>query len=405
MWHHTCNCLAVTSKKNGNGWRAELATIIIGHVCLHTAMSGGRMSAPLLALDQGYSNAAAGVLVALFAFTQIFISLPAGRYADRHGLKRPLALCITSVVAGVGLAAIWPVYPVMCITALLTGGGIGSATIALQRHAGRMANTPAQVREVFSWLAIAPAVSSFVGPIVAGFMIDHGGFRAAFIALALMPLMGWALIRRVRELPNDTPPAGRRETAWDLLRDARMRHLLIMNWFMSASWDLHGFMVPVLGHERGLSASTIGIILGAFAIAAAMVRIVIPVLAPRLREWAMITAAIATTGTMFLFYPLTSSAIGMGMCSAGIGLALGVIQPTIMSMLHGITQRHRHGEALAVRMVMINVSSVSMPLMFGAVSAVIGATGLFWGMGAIVAGGSLLGLRLRDDRKEEEPPG
>jgi MFS family permease len=32
------------------------------------------------------------VLVALFAATQIFLSLPAGRFADRRGLKKPLGL-------------------------------------------------------------------------------------------------------------------------------------------------------------------------------------------------------------------------------------------------------------------------------------------------------------------------
>ena len=56
-------------------------------------MAGTRLAAPLLALRQGYSEAAVGVLLALFALTQVFLALPAGRYADRHGLKRPMALC------------------------------------------------------------------------------------------------------------------------------------------------------------------------------------------------------------------------------------------------------------------------------------------------------------------------
>jgi len=387
----------MTEGNNSNGWGAGLTRIIAGHVCLHAAMAGGRMAAPLLALGQGYSNAAAGVLVALFAFTQIFLSIPAGRYADRHGLKRPLAFCIASVVVGVGLAAIFPVYPVLCVTALMTGGAIGSATIALQRHAGRMAQTTTQVRQVFSWLSIAPAVSNFVGPVAAGFMIDHSGYRAAFALLASLPLVAWVLIRKAREIPNESPPPGERQAAWDLLREPKMRRLLMMNWFMSASWDLHSFMVPVLGHERGLNASTIGTILGAFATAAAAVRVVMPAVASRLREWVMVTGAIAIAGTAFFIYPFSRSPLEMGMCSALLGVALGVVQPMIMSMLHQITPGHRHGEALAVRMVMINVSSVSMPLIFGATSAVIGASGLFWLMGVVIGSGSLLGFGLPRD--------
>ena len=42
------------------------------------AMAGMRMAAPLLALREGYSEAAVGVLLALFALTQVFLALPAG---------------------------------------------------------------------------------------------------------------------------------------------------------------------------------------------------------------------------------------------------------------------------------------------------------------------------------------
>ena len=67
----------------------ELARLIVAQICLHACMAGTRMAAPLLALREGHSEAAVGVLLALFALTQVFLSLPAGRYADRHGLRRP----------------------------------------------------------------------------------------------------------------------------------------------------------------------------------------------------------------------------------------------------------------------------------------------------------------------------
>ncbi|MET0541350.1 MAG: MFS transporter, partial [Variovorax sp.] len=58
---------------------AELLRLILAQVCLHAAMTGTRLAAPLLALQQGYSAAAVGVLLALFALTQVFLALPAGR--------------------------------------------------------------------------------------------------------------------------------------------------------------------------------------------------------------------------------------------------------------------------------------------------------------------------------------
>lgn len=46
---------------------------------------------------------------------------------------------------------------------------------------------------------------------------------------------------------------------------------------------MHAFLVPVLGHERGFSASAIGLILGVFAIAVALIRLAIPLIAQHLR--------------------------------------------------------------------------------------------------------------------------
>jgi len=62
---------------------SELLRVIGAQVCLHATMAGMRLATPLLALQQGYSAAAVGLLISLFALTQVFPALPAGRFADR----------------------------------------------------------------------------------------------------------------------------------------------------------------------------------------------------------------------------------------------------------------------------------------------------------------------------------
>ena len=367
-------------------------------------MAGVRMAAPLLALTQGYSAAAVGVLLALFSLTQIFLALPAGRYADRHGLKRPVRLSVLVAVSGAALAAAFPVFPVLCLSALLTGGATGSASLALQRHVGREAQNPTQLKRVFSWLATGPAISNFVGPFCAGLLIDHAGhtagdlpgFRAAFLLMALLPLAGWWWVRSTRELPAVPQPSGERPAkAWHMLREPTMRRLLAVNWFLSSCWDVHTFVVPVLGHERGFSASVIGSILGSFAVAAALVRVLLPLVAAHLREWLVVTCAMVLTAALFAVYPFMRSPLGMGACSVLLGLVLGCVQPMIMSTLHQITPAHRHGEALGLRQMTINGSSVVMPLLFGTAGALVGVSVVFWTVGAMVGLGSRLAWQLR----------
>ncbi|MBT2322579.1 MFS transporter [Variovorax paradoxus] len=384
---------------------AELLRLIAAQILLHAAMAGMRLGAPLLALQQGYSAAAVGILIALFALTQVFLALPAGRFADRHGLKRPLMLAVLAASGGSALAAAVPLFPVLCLSALMTGGATGAAVIALQRHVGRAAANPVQLKKVFSWLAIAPALANFLGPFCAGLLIDHAGrapadlpaFRIAFAALALLPLAGWFFARTTHELPRVPQPAdGARPRAWDLLRASMFRRLLFVNWLQSSSWDVHAFVLPILGHERGLGASVIGSILGAFAIAAAVIRVVLPLVAARASERSVIATSSVVTALVFAVYPFLSSALAMGICSVVLGFALGAVQPMVMSMLHQITPHARHGEALGLRLMTINASSVAMPMLFGSVGALIGIAGVFWLVGGVVALGTraVWGLQL-----------
>jgi predicted MFS family arabinose efflux permease len=373
-----------------------LFRLIAGQVCLHACMAGMRMAAPLWALSQDYSAAAVGMLLALFALTQVFLALPAGRYADKHGLRRPVGWSVVAAVSGAGLAAAFPVFPVLCLSALLTGGATGAASIALQRHVGRSAGGPMQLRRAFSWLAIGPAVSNFVGPFSAGLLIDQAGYRAAFLLMALLALAAWFWVRPTEDLPPlVSDAAGVPPKAWHLLREPMFRRLMLVNWFLSSCWDVHTFVVPVLGHNYGLSASVIGAILGGFALAAAAIRLVLPALSEHLQEWAVIAAAMLSTALLFAVYPFLSSAWAMGLCSVLLGMALGSVQPMIMSTLHQITPPNRHGEALGLRLMAINASSVLMPMLFGTLGAAIGVGSVFWFAGAVVGAGSRAAWLLR----------
>jgi MFS family permease len=373
---------------------------------LHACMAGTRMAIPLLALKQGFSAVAVGALLALFALSPMFLALPAGRYSDRRGLQKILHISVVLAASGVLLSALWPIFPVMCLSALAAGGATGMAVIAIQRHVGRMAKDPADLKVAFSWLSLGPAVSNFVGPVLAGLLIDYAGpvaadlvgYRWAFLLMAVFPLFTWVWVRGVPELPlspelANEPP----RRALDLLAEPLMRRLLGVNWLLSSCWDVHTFVVPVLGHERGYSASVVGGILGAFALAAAFIRVCLPFISRHVKEHQIITVAMLCTGVLFGVYPLMPTAGAMLVCSVLLGLVLGTVQPMIMSTLHQITPPNRQGEALGLRLMSINASSVVMPILFGAAGAVAGVAPVFWVVGAAVGMGSRAAWHLRTD--------
>ncbi len=392
-----------------------LLALILGQVFLHACMTGVRVAAPLLMLRQGHAEWAVGLLLGLFAAAPVATALHSGRMADRHGYHRPMRLAVALAVGGalMAAAAVWltPSAPItgwaaldelrlaprgasfamLSVAAMLCGVGANMGLITIQRSAGRLASGGGtDVTRVFSWLGLAPAVSNMIGPVVAGTAIDAAGFDSAFLVLAVLPLISLAWMRRVpAEVPAARTPGAPVTSAWTLLRLPGLRRLLLVNWLLSSSWDLHAFLVPVLGHERGLSASAIGLILGTFAAAVAAVRLVIPWIAHHLREAQVLTGAMLTTAAVFAIYPFAQSALAMAICGACLGIALGCVQPMIMTALHRLTPQPRHGEALALRSMTINGASTLMPLLFGVVGSALGAALLFWLMGIAMAAGSL----------------
>jgi predicted MFS family arabinose efflux permease len=231
--------------------------------------------------------------------------------------------------------------------------------------------------------------------VLAGFVIDAAGFRAAFAVMLCLPVLSWFCARHVpRSVP--APDAGRGSgTAWDLLAQPGFKRLMAVNLLLSACWDVHTFAVPVLGHERGFSASTIGLVLGSFTLAVTVVRLIIPALAHRVREVTVLRAAMVGTGLVFAAYPFAASPWVMALLAMGLGVALGSVQPMIMSGLHQLTPAARHGEAIALRSIVINLSSTTLPLLFGAAGAAVGVGALFWSVGTATAAGSWAARRLR----------
>lgn len=373
-----------------------LLALVMGQLGLHSVMAGLRMAASLQALREGYSPLAVGLLLALFAAAPVLTAMQAGRYADHWGYHRPvyLATCCTVLGALLAVGSTWVEghghFVLLCLAAMATGTGANTGMLTIQRTAGLAAVSNTDRVRVFSWLGVAPSFSNVVGPVAAGFVIDAAGFRAAYLFLLLLPLLTlWS----ARVVPHraPTPPHAehRHRRSWDLLATPGLRRLLVVNWLLSACWDVHIFAVPLLGHERGFSAGTIGLILGAFTLSVTLVRLVIPMLAHRMKELTVMRWAMLATAAIFAVYPLAPNPWWMGLCALCLGVSLGSVQPMLLSTLHQITPTGRHGETLALRSMLMNGSSTAMPLLFGLTGAAVGAGALFWVVGAAVGGGSV----------------
>ena len=408
--------------------------LITGLIALHACMAATRVVASLWVLRQGHDERMVGLIISLFAVAPILLSMWAGRLADRHGLQRPVRLATVMGVLGTSASALQPTLFTVGLAALLTGGALSLAAVAIQREAGQLAHQGHDLKRIFSWVALGPALSNVMAPLMSGFIIDHAGIRWAFAACVVLPLLSYALLSRVgRRLSpalahhrgpapaQDVTPAPSASassasaastpaavpSAWQLLRSPPLRVLLLLNLSMAAAWDAHTFAVPVVGHLREMSASEIGFVFAAFAVAATAVRLFIVGWASRIQEALMLRGAMALAAAVLVLYVWLPGLPGLMLGSALLGLALGSVQPMVLSMLHQVTPQDRQGQALGLRMTVTNAATVGMPMLYGLMSASLTTAAPLWMMAGLLllAQRPAMGLAERVKGASADPPG
>ncbi len=378
--------------------RSGFILVVTTLVGLHACMAATRVAASLAVLEQGHPAWVVGVLLSLYAVAPIVLSMWAGRLADRYGFHRPVTWAVAIALTGAALPVITQHLVALALSGLLTGGAVAIAAVAIQREAGQMARDSADLKRVFSWVALGPALSNTLAPVITGLLIDHVGFRAAFAFGALLPLVAvWAASRVPRSVMAPTAAADVKAqgSALELLRIPVLRNLLLVNVAMAAAWDAHSFTVPVVGHARELSASAIGLVLGSFAIAATVVRLAISAFSHRIDEQRALMGALTLASCVLLIYAWLPGAGGMMLGSALLGLALGSVQPMVLATLHQAAPPDRQGQALGLRMLFTNVATLSMPAGFGFLAAATTGGAPMWLMAALLVAARWPASRLK----------
>lgn len=375
-------------------------------VLVHLAFTGGRVALSLYAIALHAPTVVVGLLVSMLSLLPMLLSVRLGRWIDRVGMKRPARIAVAVTAAGAALPALWPSVPMLCAASMLLGSGFMLLHMTVYNEVGHTVTDQTRVR-AFTLLALAFSTSTVLGPVIAGLAIDGIGHRLTFALLVLFPLLalGVLLGLRIRVAPRSASggaAAGARLV--DLLKAPRMRAVFVISGLLSMAWDMFTFMVPVQGARIGLSASTIGLIMGCFGVATFVVRLAMPMLQRLLNEWQTLTVSLGVTAAVYLLFPLTD-AVPLLLALAFVnGLSLGCTQPMVMSLVHAVAPPGRSGEALGVRSTIMNASQVFLPILFGGLGSAAGMGPAFWTLAAILAGGTAYARRAATGESPARPP-
>ena len=366
-------------------WQLVALTILA-----HTAFNGSRMLVSLYAIQLHASTFTVGTLMSSFALLPMLLAVGAGRLIDRVGARWPLFAASLTVALGVLLPYIWPSLSTLYAASTLIGTGFMMFHVAVNQVVGAIGRAEDRAAN-FSWLALGFSVSSSLGPLVTGFAIDAIGHVRTFLLLFLFPLVPLIVTWLNRpQLPRakegKTDAGGSR--VMDLLQNRSLRRVFIASGLLNMAWDLYTFVMPIYGSRAGLSASTIGAVMGSFAVAIFAVRLLLPLLIRRVSPWQVIGAALLISAAVYCLFPLFTSVPLLVALSCTLGLGLGCSQPMVMALLYNASPAGRQAEAVGVRTTVMNASSTALPLASGALGAAVGMGPVFWSMAALLGAGA-----------------
>ncbi|MGJ7918273.1 MFS transporter [Massilia sp. LXY-6] len=371
----------------------KLPALVALTVLAHTAFGGGRVALTLSAIRLGGTPFEVGLVLSLLAVVPMFLSVHAGRWTDRSGVARPTLLALLMLEAGL-LLALLPALAALGAAAVLLGCGYMLIHLAINNAVGK-AGTAAQRTHGFSMLALGISTSTAAGPVIAGFLVDLAGHAWTFLTLAVLPVVALLIFARAgRAMPAvqvGARPAARLRMA-DLFRHAPLRAVFIASALLSMGWDLFTFMMPVHGDRIGLSASEVGLVMGAFGSGTFVVRLFTPGLARRFSEWPILGGALALSAAVYLLFPLLHAWPALLALGFLLGLGLGCALPMIMSAIGHSAPPGRAGEAIGVRSMLANVSQTLLPVSFGALGSAVGTQLVFWALAAMLAAGAVFAM-------------
>jgi MFS family permease len=366
-----------------------LCLTTMNHICF----VGARLAVLIYAAYLGASPVVVGLLASLFALFAIVTSLAVGRWIDRIGPRTPLIIASVGMILGSALAFFWREVAVLFIVSTVVGTLHNVFQIAQQQMVGRYGR-PEERAANFSLSSLANSGATFLGPMIAGVGIDHLGHPVTFLVLAGFALVPLPFIAFKALTYPPVPPrraAGVREPSsrgmWGLLRDSSLRRIYIASVLTNGTWSVVNFLVPLYGLQIGLDATRIGTLVGTFAVATVLVRLVLTLIVGRFGAWQLMAAALFVTGTAFAALPMTSSFPLLLAISFWLGMGLGVSGPMTQALLYDASPPERVGEVIGLRITMQNVCQAGVPLLSGAIGTAMGVAPVFWVLSAMILWG------------------
>ena len=344
-------------------------------------------------LGVGAGAAQVGLVTAAFAILPLFLAIPLGRWADRRRLPWVTIGCGIQVAACALLGTLESTFALGAASALLGLGHLGVA-LGVQEVIARESDDAHHDRH-FGLLTAGVSLGQLVGPLAGGLVVG-GATGAALVgasghALALASIVAGVAAALAFASERSPRPGGiapldvtRGSVRGILALPGVPAGLLASIAVLSAS-DVFTAYMPVLGEERGIAPSAVGVLLALRAGSTVTARLGIGWLVTRIGRSRLIAISALAAAGGFAAMPASNSVIALALLTLVVGAGLGYGQPLSMTLVVQRVPVHARATALAVRLTGNRIGQVAAPAAAGVVAGNAGASAVFWLLSGLLA--------------------
>ncbi|WP_225973257.1 MFS transporter [Nesterenkonia natronophila] len=182
-WQHTSYRAALVSAF-ANGWATFGVRNSIVPLFAASAFVGGGW-----VIDSGQL---AGVALATFAVGNVAVVLTLAKRSDQWGRRPPIMIGLTVAAVATGLLGLSPEPWVLLGLSLIAGAGTGLIVPAQQAAIADVVGEGRNGGPVVSTFQMTQDLGGILGPLLAGFLVDHLSYAWAFGITGLIMLIGAA---------------------------------------------------------------------------------------------------------------------------------------------------------------------------------------------------------------------
>lgn len=309
---------------------------------------------PLYALGIGAGPAEVGIIMAMRSLLPFLLAIPGGAMVDRYGVR----FVVTRLAFACAVLSL--VYPFttsvfhLVLLQLVFGVCQSFCWIGVQTGIGKTYRGDPVVTSQLGFWSMG---GTFFGPFIIGFIWDHFGTDSSFVAAAIWcGLLSVLALQLSQEVSGAERAASKRQAmkgdysqAFGLLRDPVVFYIIACSSVRLGAVSLQTSFLPVYLAELGFSASQIGVLIGVSAISSAFSAFLHAVFAKWWSSEKILGVFIVLALLAVSAMSLTGSYAILAILNITMGLAIGVTQPAMFSVLGAKISKDIQGLIVGLR--------------------------------------------------------